>query len=245
MSGRRSWPCAAVSFALLGADGVALAVSPQMGGSMKHVFITLGDDAVSVSLEGDPSERLWLQDYGQVYAPPADVLDGSGYNAQYGWLAGGFVSPPPGAGIWIERVEQTEGLRTYQALTFVPIFGTEGTPFRWQWDGTMTHNWYAVDECGKYEATYDVYVGDAMGEPVAGFLAARVTLRWQFLREDEIGDMDTDGVVTFADFAAFQACFTGSGPHEMATGCGCFDFDGDEDVDLDDNQVFMGRLQEH
>ncbi len=212
--------------------------TPQLGGPMKHIFVTLEDDVVGISLQGDPTERLWMRDYNETYEAPASVLDGKGYNAQYGWLAGGFIALPPGGRIWVQLIDATDGLETYEALTFMPIFGTASGPILWQWGGTMVHNWYAATLCGKYEATYEVFVGDVNGQLLDGFTSAQVTLVWQFLPEDQRGDTDADGDVTLLDFAAFQTCFSPEVDMSMPRECGCVDFDGDEDVDLDDYRAF-------
>ncbi len=51
------------------------------------------------------------------------------------------------------------------------------------------------------------------------------------------GDGDADADVDFADFAALQLCFTGTGG-DASPSCDPFDFDGDGDVDLNDIAEF-------
>ncbi len=52
------------------------------------------------------------------------------------------------------------------------IFGTAGSSTKWQWDGRMDHNTYAVSlsditAAGQlFSATYKVYVGDAAGNEI-------------------------------------------------------------------------------
>ncbi|GJM25275.1 MAG: hypothetical protein DHS20C16_16900 [Phycisphaerae bacterium] len=213
-----------------------------MGGAMKHLQVTVIDQVVSVSVDGDPNERLWLQDYNDTYPGAATVLDGLSYNGQYGWLIGGIVDIPPGAGVFVEAIEQSEGLMAFEQGTFDPIFETQGTDAVWQWDGFMTHNWYAAETCGKYEATYEIYVGDAAGDRLPGFASDVVTLFWQFVPETDLGDLDEDGDVDLLDFAEFQTCFTGSDASTMASHCGCFDFDGDDDVDQSDFEVIESEF---
>jgi len=53
------------------------------------------------------------------------------------------------------------------------------------------------------------------------------------------GDYNLDREVDFEDFAAFQACFTGSGPVETSPCCRILDFEPDADVDLDDYAAFL------
>ncbi len=216
--------------------------SPQLGGSMKHLQVTVIDQTVAVSVDGDPDERLWLQEYGESYSGAASVLDGQSYNGQYGWLIGGIVNIPSGAGVFIKPLSQTEGLTSFEQGTFAPIFGTAGSDTNWEWDGFMTHNWYAAETCGKYEAIYEVYVGDASGEPWPGFTSDLVTLFWQFVPVSNLGDLDLDGDVDLLDFAEFQVCFTGAGKSSMAPHCGCFDFDGDDDIDMSDYEVIEPEL---
>lgn len=53
------------------------------------------------------------------------------------------------------------------------------------------------------------------------------------------GDFNGDANTDFADFAAFQRCFTGSDVGPPPIGCQLFNFDCDWDVDLDDFAEFM------
>jgi len=159
---------------------------PNLGGEMKHLLVTLEDSTIAVAFEGDPLEEIQFFNYGETYDPPADVLNGKGYSGRYGWLAGGFIDLPPGTGIWVERIEATPGLETWEALTFDPILGHAGSPDRWRWSGAMTHNWYASLDHDRFRATYEVYVGDAeTGEPDSGFAPATVTLRFESRPEDD------------------------------------------------------------
>ncbi len=95
-----------------------------------------------------------------------------------------------GASLWIDCQAKSAGLESYLAigkyginadnsLTLDPslnaysgIFGTAGSSTRWQWDGKMDHNTYAVglDHITApnqlFSATYKVYVGDALGNEI-------------------------------------------------------------------------------
>lgn len=164
--------------------GAAMAQMPQMGGEMKHIMVHLH---MGNMLEGhvDPLVATpVLQNYGQSYMGNASILNGTMYNAQYGWMVEGFWAPPSGASLWIEQLSATPGLMVYSGGTmmnmgsFAPIFGTNGSSSRIQWNGTMLHNWYAATAAGSYSATYRIYFGDANGVATPGYEAGQVTLDW-------------------------------------------------------------------
>lgn len=161
-------------------------VWPQVEGSMKHVFVTVENQVLAVELEGDADEVMQMLRYpGEEYFAPADVLDDTYYNSRYGWLSGGFIDLPQGAGIFVRTVSSDAGLSVYEggmrmmreSHTYAPILGTAGSNDVWQWGGTMVHNWYAADVPGAYAATYEVYVGDAAtGDALSGYVSDQVTL---------------------------------------------------------------------
>jgi hypothetical protein len=89
--------------------------------------------------------------------------------------------------LWIESIAQDAALKCYLAIgrygvnanntttvdpainAYSGIFGTAGSATKWQWDGKMDHNTYAVSLSDitapwqLFSATYRVYVGDAVG----------------------------------------------------------------------------------
>lgn len=176
---KRTTTLAAVTsaFALFAAAHAA-ADTPRMGGPMKHVVVSF--DGAAIHAEPDPLVATpLLQNYGATYAAPADVLNGTMYNAQYGWMVEGFWSAPEGAVIWIEELEAPATLETYRGMSsYLPIFGTNASSQRLQWGGGMMHNWYASEFPGTFEATYRVYFGAPDGTPLPDFGAATVTLNW-------------------------------------------------------------------
>jgi hypothetical protein len=192
--------------ALLAAGGLmaalastAHAADPRMGGGMVHLIVEFDGTAMHVSPES--TGPLSLQSYDETYDAAAAVLDGTAYNAQYGWLVGGFWGPPFGTAVWIERIEATPGLATYAQGTFAPIFGTDGSSSRRLWNGTMTHDWYAVTAPGDYAATFRVYLGDPVtGEPAAGYEAAEIEVSWFAEGSACPADLDGDGTVSGSDF---------------------------------------------
>lgn len=161
-------------------------VWPNIPGPMRHVMIGLDSATGELTAHIDPGAPAEMQQYpGQVYSGAASVLNDTYYNSQYGWLNDGFVDPGAGNAIWIEAISVSSGLNVYEGgmrpmaamHSYAPIQGTAGSSAAWIWGGTMTHNWYAADSLGNYEATYNIYVGDAAtGAPVSGFTTAQVTL---------------------------------------------------------------------
>jgi len=90
-----------------------------------------------------------------------------------------------GANIWINLISKTQGLESYVAVAknglgtsplyplvpYAGIFGTAGSDTKWHWDYLMDHNTYAVPQAylvanKLYSATYDVYVGDSLGNKI-------------------------------------------------------------------------------
>ncbi len=186
-----------------GASGVSL------GGLMNHLNVNVtAPNAQSqfplvVGFDDDPGVGLDMALGGDDLDPPFSLLNGKAYNAQYGWLIAGRwgSAVQPNERIFIELLDQSDGLSTYQggfgvdtggdgisddlngAHTLEPIFGTDDSPLWWQWDGRMTHNWYVSEIAGPHFATYRVFVAEALpgggyGQLSSTFLPAEVTLRW-------------------------------------------------------------------
>jgi hypothetical protein len=140
---------------------------------------------------------------------PWNVINGSAYSRRLGWnpatgLNAAAVTAAFGAdaGIWIERISQTPGLETYQAVGtfgvnannsstvdpatngYAPIFGTAGSSTKWKWDYQMDHNVYAVPASyittpdQLFSATYKIYVGDAYGVEIPAAASANTTTTW-------------------------------------------------------------------
>ncbi len=180
---------------------------------MLHLLIEQDGQSLVVDFETHVGEPVELYTYpGETYSGAASVLEETYYSGQYGWLANGFFNLPGGSGVFIENLGTTPGLSVYDAFTYAPILGTDGTSDVWQWSGQMTHNWYSATEPGVYSATYRVYVGDAAtGEPVAGWAHAELTLEW-IVPTDCLADVNGDGMVTPADFTAWINAFNSDAP---------------------------------
>lgn len=164
------------------AAGNAVAQTPSMGGPMEHIMVHLHGNAIEAHVHNH--HPLLMHNPAETYTGAAAVLNGLNYNAQYGWMVDGFWAPPTGSVIWIEQTSSTPGLLAYSGGTmmnqgtFAPIFGTEGSSTRIQWNGAMLHNWYAAAAPGTYTATYSIYFGDAEGNATTGYAAGTATLSW-------------------------------------------------------------------
>jgi hypothetical protein len=155
---------------------------------MEHIMVSMNGSTIEAHANTDASNPILLQRFaGETYDGNASALDDMYYSDQYGWILDGIVDPGAGNSLWIELVSQTDGLETYEGgrrmmigvQTFNPIFGTDSSAMNWQWSGMMTHNWYAAESLGDYEATYSIYVGDSAGNAVDGFNAGEVTLNFR------------------------------------------------------------------
>lgn len=63
--------------------------------------------------------------------------------------------------------------------------------------------------------------------------------RWRFVNDPQPGDYDGDGDVDTADFAVFEACWTGASTGSLAPQCRTADIDRDFDVDQCDFAFFQ------
>ncbi len=150
-------------------------------------------------------------------AQPYAVLNGTQYSRRLGWddanrvgntdpslLINNLIHATygPGASIWIDSLSKSTGLESYLAVgmngmgspnSYSGIFGTAGSSTKWQWDGMMDHNTYAVGldyitSPGQlFAATYKVYVGDAFGNeifnPDTSSASTMETWTWQAVPE--------------------------------------------------------------
>jgi len=139
-------------------------------------------------------------------AKPYAVLNGTAYSRVLGWYDQGttgangddfydtYAAQLQGNYLWIEKVGGSPELRTYfinedvtgdPAAPYTPIFGTDGSSPRWRWDGKMDHNAYSValkdltSPNQLFTASYHLYIGDAAGNPAAGYGDTATTWRWQ------------------------------------------------------------------
>lgn len=185
---------------------------------MNHVFIVRQGAQFVVFVERPDETPMVMYKTGEsAYCAPYDVVNDRWTNGQYGWLIGGFWNTPPGTFVWIEQTSSTALLDVYHERqyadgsygVYVPIFGTadtQGIPAgtKIYWDFSMLHNQYATDVPGLFRATYDVYLGDASGQPVAGYTSAQIELSWIA----GAPDVDGDGDVDLADAGAWHEANT-------------------------------------
>lgn len=181
-----------VSAALLGALGSsALADIPTLGGSMSHLLVTLFQNEIFLTFESPSMATVDMHDNNGTFTGSPSVLNDLGYNAQFGWLANGFISLPPASGIFVRTLAMSPHLSVFEQGSFDPIFGTQESSDTWQWDGTMIHNWYATEVHGPHFARYEVFVGDLSGDPLDGFQSGFIDLNFQYGRDlsDRIGTL--------------------------------------------------------
>lgn len=148
---------------------------------MSHLLVSVFEQQVFLSFESPSMSTVTMQ-YGDGFEGGASVLNGTGYNAQFGWLANGFVSIPSGSGVFVREVSSSPWLDVYSESGYQPILGTDGSSSLWQWDGTMTHNWYSSDVHGTHRVEYEVFVGDASGNPLDGWTGGTIALEFQYGR---------------------------------------------------------------
>lgn len=219
------------------------AQGPDLGGEMKHIEVRLVETELRAEVDPLVATPV-LRDSGVAYAGGASVLNGSTFNAQYGWTVGGFWAPPIGAFVYIEQIDATPGLRVYAQGTYAPIFSTGGSSPRIRWNGAMLHNWYSTTTPGPHEATYLVYFGDAAATPLIGYQAATVTLHFQNELDTCPADFNGDTTVDVLDFLdflnAFSACDAQQAPCPDAETDA--DINGDTTVDILDFLDFINEF---
>lgn len=205
-------------------------LAPPLGGEMNHATIELGFDNV-FELDVERPGFMLMSDPGAGFTGVEGVLNGNVFNAQYGWLIGGFWSPPFGTTVWIEALSQDERLSVYLGRPiggtpyFSPIFGTDGSSPRIAWDGSMLHNYYAAPTLGVFEAAYRVYIGDGSGNPIAGYTDDTIEFAWMHGRFDR----DENGAFDLGDAYA---------QHQDPG-----DVDADGDIDPWDTRTLMDEVR--
>lgn len=151
---------------------------PTLGGPMSHLLVTVFNQQVYLGFESPDMATVTMQSPDE-FTGSAAVLSGMGYNAQFGWLANGFVSIPGNAGVFVRTVSTSPFLSVYSESGFQPILGLGDV---WQWNGTMVHNWYATEVQGEHRARYEVFVGDLTGTPLTGWGSAEIELTFLYGR---------------------------------------------------------------
>ena len=168
-------PCTLV-LAAIGSS--AYADIPTLGGPMSHMLVTLFQNEIFITFESPSMATVEMQDNAGTFTGNPSVLNDLGYNAQFGWLANGFISVPPSSGIFVRTSSISEHLSVFEQGSYDEIMGTNTSPDIWQWDGTMIHNWYATQVHGTHHASYEVFVGDLSGNPLDGFTSGFIDLNF-------------------------------------------------------------------
>ena len=220
----------AVGVGVIGAAAsAALGGLPPLGGSMNHVLVGL-DGSNTITLGVERTGPMELVEADGVFTGAASVLNGTRFNAQYGWLVSGLWAPPAGSVVRIEVVEHDPGLRFYAGRAFgsvafmQPLHGTDGTDPGFAWDGGMLHNYAAVTEPGVYEATFRVAIVSPGGEPVAGYEGSEIVLSWNWTPACPADLAEPMGVLDLADVSVFVSGFVAREPAaDLAFPEGVFD----------------------
>jgi hypothetical protein len=158
----------------------ALVLSGLLAGAASADIPQMGGQQVFVSYESPHMSTVALLEGSGNFEGAASVLNGMGHNSQFGWLVNGTVSLPPNSGVFVRTLSTSPHLSVYSEFGYDPILGTDGSDTVWQWNGQMTHNWYASDVMGTHAARYEVFVGDLLGNPLDGWVAGDVELNFTY-----------------------------------------------------------------
>jgi len=164
---------------------------------MKHANVSLTGTVLAVNINTPPASPVTMTSgYGMDFTPSKfDVLEDVSFNAQHGWLPDGFFTTlPAGGAIWIKRTGTTQpagstfkvydggnAIEGMGAWSMNEIYANNGD--LWQWDGVMQHDYFTADMPGSYSMSFEVFVGDAVGDAVAGFTPAPATFQFIVLPE--------------------------------------------------------------
>lgn len=154
--------------------------NPTLGGPMSHLLVTLFQNQLFVTFESPSMSTVTMQDAADDFTGPASVLNNTGYNAQFGWLANGFIALPPNSAIFVRTLAASPHINIYDEATFSPIRSTDTSDPVWQWDGTMTHNWYATQVHGTHRVRHEIFVADLDANPLDQYTSATVDLAFEY-----------------------------------------------------------------
>lgn len=159
---------------------------------MRHLNVAISGSVLSIHSTSPPVTPLtMMSSHGIDYSPDKfNVLEDVYFNAQNGWLPDGLFTELPAEGaIWIKRTSASQPvggrLRVFEggnmtegmdAWTMSELYAFDGAT--WRWDGAMQHDYYTADMPGAYAMSFEVYVGDGNGDPIAGYEPASTTVNF-------------------------------------------------------------------
>lgn len=125
-----------------------------------------------------PGGSIWIERVSQ--SPGLETYFADGMFGVGGSSSGALAGTPQ------PYSNMMTGLPIIYANNYNGIFGTGGSSTKWQWDGTMIHNVYAVPAAyitmqnQVFTATYKIYVGDANGDEILAAASASTTTTWSW-----------------------------------------------------------------
>ena len=198
---------------------------------------------------------------------PWSVLNGTAFSRQLGWFDNvnddfngvhqnpgdfGLIGQPPlpsADSVWIQRLPQSSPqLKTYAVSEggdpygpYTPIFGTNGSSTKWQWDGFMDHNVNAVSLSDLtmsnqvFTGVYKLYIGDSVGNEVLKAdhvtpMYGSTTITWKWIGPPHPGDANGDSAVDVIDLGVLATNYDTASGATWAKGV----FNGDGAVNVID-----------
>ncbi|MCP5519747.1 MAG: hypothetical protein H7A45_21110 [Verrucomicrobiales bacterium] len=173
-----------------------LTMVPMQGGMvMPMVSYRSVDSRLHVMVPGEAPQLtpLLVSHPGDAFDPVDpwyDALDpargGLSFSRRYGFVMDATTEPlPADSAMWIRRLEGSPELGFYRysasdPKAWEPIFGTDGSPTAWQWNGMMFHPGVtAMPGAESLSATFEVYLANATtGEELPGTGTGPMLLNW-------------------------------------------------------------------
>ncbi len=189
--------CICLQAAALAAPAAVLTSVPMQGGMvMPELSYSAGEGVLRVQL--DPTipqlTPLLVSNPGDSFDPADpwfDALDpsrqGLAFSKRYGFVMATVTDPlPAGTGIRIRKLSGSPELGLYRAHSmslphrWEPLFGTEGSPDTFSWNGSMFHPCAAAPAgTNEYTVTFEAFLANTnTGVAVAGSGTGPFVLKW-------------------------------------------------------------------